>query len=313
MKTIFTRITTGLKKGWSTPTLPVNIMTFKNNPIIRIFRALGGLSFIIILGRTKLNFPNYFLYLFLIIALLFTVYHFVITFFRIKHIYMLIKNGELDIRNSPLDRFASLWAKAILCLKGTCEAAQPVGLTLGIMLGTYEVLKNANRQPLFGPFLGQLANSLLPEHILRKTPEFSAVNQTLDQMVINHIYKNDNKIYPKPLDVSESGIGREIFDNISNFFSSYTEYLGTLNTIELGALTNLIFTFVIFSSLISLIVIFFSNYFIKRLDLTNYPRIKQFLDLRSKFKVYYFIFNALMILIGVLALFFVNISLFLNY
>jgi len=135
--------------------------------------------------------------------------------------------------------------------------------------------------------------------------------EELNQMVINRISGNDNS--PMPDNILESGPGREIFDNISNLFNSYTEYLGTLNTIELGALTNLIFTFLIFSSLISLIVIFFSDYIIKRLNFTNYPRIKKFLDLRRKFQVYYFIFNALMIFVGVLALLFVNVSLFLNY
>jgi len=94
MRTIFTRVATGVKKGWSTPTLPVNIITFQNSPMVRIFRAFGGLSFIIILGRTNLNFPNYLLFLFLIIALLFTIYHFVITFLRFQHIYMLIKKGN---------------------------------------------------------------------------------------------------------------------------------------------------------------------------------------------------------------------------
>jgi len=127
------------------------------------------------------------------------------------------------------------------------------------------------------------------------------------------VQTSDIQASPMPDNVSESGIGSEIFDNISNLFNSYTEYLGTLNTIELGALTNLIFTFLIFSSLISLIVIFFSDYIIKRLNLTNYPRIKKFLDLRRKFQVYYFIFNALMIFVGVLALLFVNVSLFLNF
>lgn len=32
-----------------------------------------------------------------------------------------------------------------MCLKGACDSAQPIGLTLGVMLGTDEILKFANR------------------------------------------------------------------------------------------------------------------------------------------------------------------------
>jgi len=186
------------------------------------------------------------------------------------------------------------------------------------MLVTDEVLKKANRLPLFGSFLDLLVNGIFPENLLRKIPELSTINKTLDQMVINHISGNEKNISPIHHDSAfrmggESGIGSEIFENISNLISSYTEFLDTLSTVQLGALSNLIFTFLLLSCLISLIFIFFSDYFIKRLDFTNYPRIKKFLDLRSKFQVYYFIINALMIFGCGLALLFVNVSLFLNF
>jgi len=49
-----------------------------------------------------------------------------------------------------------------MCLKGACDSAQPIGLTLGVMLGTDEILKFANREPLFGPFLGSALNAVFP-------------------------------------------------------------------------------------------------------------------------------------------------------
>ena len=78
-------------------------------------------------------------------AVLFTIYHIIISYHRIKHIIKILRSDELDIKNSPLDRLATLGAKAIMCAKGACEAAQPVGLGLGLMLGTDEIVKASGR------------------------------------------------------------------------------------------------------------------------------------------------------------------------
>jgi hypothetical protein len=51
---------------------------------------------------------------------------------------------------------------AITCLKGACYAAQPIGLTLGVMLGTDEILKHANRDPIFAHLLGKFLYALFP-------------------------------------------------------------------------------------------------------------------------------------------------------
>lgn len=164
-KTIFTRLATGFKLGLNTPTLPDNIIKVQSYPIIRIIRFLGGVSILFILSKRYLNFPIIFLYIAMFFTLIFTIYHIIITFYRIKHIIEVLKSDKLDIRNSPLDRLAQLGARALLCFKGTCESAQPVGLSLGLMLGTDEILKAADREPIFAPFLGGILNTVLPEKV----------------------------------------------------------------------------------------------------------------------------------------------------
>lgn len=91
----------GLKKGWETPTLPDNILKLQLHPLIRIIRVLGGSSFLLILSKKYLNYPPYFLYIFMFFATIFTIYHYTITFYRIKHTIKLFKNKELDVKNSP--------------------------------------------------------------------------------------------------------------------------------------------------------------------------------------------------------------------
>ena len=73
------------------------------------------------------------------------------------------KSDKFEIKNSPVDRLATLGARALWCLKGACETAQPLGVTLGLMLSTDTILKEANRDPIFTPFLGGLLNQVLPD------------------------------------------------------------------------------------------------------------------------------------------------------
>lgn len=150
-KNLFSRLFIGIKKGVMTPTLPNNILKLQSNPLIRILRVLGGLSILILLGNRKLDYSLhiFIIYLLLFIGFLFLVYHIIISYYRIKNIIKILNSEELEIKNSPLDRIATLSAKAIVCAKGICETAQPVALSLGLMLGADEVLKAGGREALF--------------------------------------------------------------------------------------------------------------------------------------------------------------------
>ena len=180
-RSIRSRILLGVKKGWNTPTLPDNILKIQSYPIIRILRFLGGSSFLLILSKNYSN--NYILYICMLFATIFTIYHFVITFYRIKHMIKILKSNELDIRNSPLDKLALLGARALFCLKNACDSAQPVGLTLGLLLGTDEILKGAKREPIFSPFLGGILNSILPEDLSRDSVRL--INKDISELENN--------------------------------------------------------------------------------------------------------------------------------
>jgi len=75
----------------------------------------------------------------------------------------LLKSGELDIRNSPLDKYASMLGRVLLCAKGVCDSANPIGVGLGLILGADQVLKDcyAGREAFFGPILGSGLNKIL--------------------------------------------------------------------------------------------------------------------------------------------------------
>lgn len=151
-----------------TPTLPEEILAYQRNPIIRILRVVGGLSCLSLLGRGIFNLQGLLLYISIFFTIVFLIYHLYLLKHRYRHIKKMLKSEELDVRNSPLDRYASIIAKAIFCAKGVCETAQPVGLTLGLMLGFDEVLKAGGREALFAPMIGSGVNKILPQTNLTK-------------------------------------------------------------------------------------------------------------------------------------------------
>src|ERR1700734_1125242 len=90
-------------------------------------------------------------------------YHTYLTYHRIKHTIYLVTSYKLEVRNSPLDRFSFLAAKALTSLKTGCESGPQIGVGLGLMLGADEILKQANVEPFFGPLLGGALKAVLPQ------------------------------------------------------------------------------------------------------------------------------------------------------
>ena len=200
-KTIFQRLLIGGKLGWNTPTLPENVIKFQMNPLIRILRVLGGISTILLLSNKVSSYSMYVFYLVFFFAFLFFIYHIIILVIRFKHIYKILKSDKLDVRNSPLDHFARLSARLILCAKGVCDGAQPVGVSMGIMLGIDTVLERADHKAIFGPALGNALKTVLPNN--------SVEQKTIDLIKgsVSEIDKNNDNM--KQLN--------EIIDNISDW------------------------------------------------------------------------------------------------
>ena len=95
------RIWIGLKKGYKTPTLPAHILELNTLIYIRMLRFLGGTSFLILLGKSYVQSPTYIYNIAFIFALIFTFYHFYLTYYRLQHMFKVLKSDEFDIKNSP--------------------------------------------------------------------------------------------------------------------------------------------------------------------------------------------------------------------
>lgn len=162
----FSRLIKGIKKGYLTPTLPQHIINLQKNPLIRILRVLGGISILLILTKKLTIFGEGLSYTFalwvcLFLTLIFSIYLIFITYHRIKHMIKVFNSEDLDVKNSPLDKFASIAARIIWCSKGFCETAAPVGVIFGGMVGINELRRAKGLEPIFLP---KLADLIFPDN-----------------------------------------------------------------------------------------------------------------------------------------------------
>ena len=93
IKNILKRITIGVKKGINTPTLPDSILKIHMHPIIRVYRVISGISVLLLISNRipQLPYPMFFYTITLLISVTFLIYSLYISYYRIKHIYFLIK------------------------------------------------------------------------------------------------------------------------------------------------------------------------------------------------------------------------------
>jgi hypothetical protein len=125
----------GIIKAYHIPMLPENVLIFYNNPFIRMLRVIGGLCVLLVLTKkyVLLPFPlNYFSLVFAVIQLFQII---IISIIKIVYsIKKLRKNPEeFEIRNSPLNHYASHFAKLAYCWKVGCIVSVSIivaGVTL---------------------------------------------------------------------------------------------------------------------------------------------------------------------------------------
>ena len=99
MTKFFKKLLIVVNRAYSIPTLPYNILKNQSHPIIRVLRFLGGTSLLLLLTKAYLNYHSYFLYIFYFFSVIFAIYHFIISFYRIKHMVSEFKSDKFEIRN----------------------------------------------------------------------------------------------------------------------------------------------------------------------------------------------------------------------
>jgi hypothetical protein len=161
-------IISGIKHAWSIPSLPKKVSDFNSHIFTRIFRFLGGVAVLITVtkGYDYIQLHNYFndiscdiisisTYLYASIFIVFTL---IINLIKIIYtLFLLLKKPQtFEVKNSPLNLFATQIANILSCIKIGCIAT---GSTAAVVAGgvTFDtLLEKSGRLPIFVPMMADL-------------------------------------------------------------------------------------------------------------------------------------------------------------
>jgi hypothetical protein len=194
----------GVIKVYKTPTLPHHVQNINNRNYMRIFRVLGGVCLLLTISKKVFDFNEYIIYLTIFIDVLFLIYQFILQIYRIRNIYRILRSNKLDIRNSPLNKFATIFTKGLLCVKGVCEGGIFTGTLLGTGIAYDWALEAANREKVFAPLVGKfiqniiVMDSLTPQQ-MQQLEELRLVKKTTEEKMeqlktLNNIIKSNQEV-----------------------------------------------------------------------------------------------------------------------
>jgi hypothetical protein len=115
-----------------------------------------------------------------------------INIIRLIHIIKVLRSDKLDVRNSPLDRIASLTARVLFCAKGLCVAGAAGGTFTGAGLALDSALINTDNEPIFSPYFVGVLKKFLPEGAIRSTSSNTTITATEIKAIVKNL--DDNQL-----------------------------------------------------------------------------------------------------------------------
>ena len=167
--------------------LPKSVEKFHNYPLTRIFRVLGGISFILLISG-YLDRGSLLFYIIFPLAILQLIYIMVISTIKFCYLIYLWRNNKLEVRNSPLDKIATFGLNLVACIKGTCQYGIYGGAALGLGLSIDELLLNYGREPIFRDVLGRTLDHTL-NNLGYENPNKYITNRKDDIKILRFRYK----------------------------------------------------------------------------------------------------------------------------
>ena len=132
-KTILKRVINGIVSGWNMPIFSDKVAKFDSNIYVKLFKPIGALStYFILSGLGLKSYPLYF-YIGIAFSLPFVIYRIVLVFFIIKQYISNLKNGKHLIKNSPLDKFQTIFKLTMNSLKIISNVTVGTGNTVALM------------------------------------------------------------------------------------------------------------------------------------------------------------------------------------
>ena len=137
--------------------LPDSINKIYISPLVRVLRVIGGFSAILVLTKNYTYLPNIIGWIIIVIGIIQLIQIVIISIIKVIYgIRKLWKNPkDFEVRNSPLNKYASQLANLAYCWRVGCTA---VGGGVGIIGGGValdQALEAGGQPKIFLPFLGK--------------------------------------------------------------------------------------------------------------------------------------------------------------
>ena len=155
----------GFRKAYDISLLPRRVELIYTSYVIRILRVIGGFCMVLVLTGKYSLFVKELHILIFIAALLQSILISIIFIIKFVYgLYIIIKKPEIfEVRNSPLNPFSTLLARALTCAKWGCQGiAGGTGILAGAV--SYDTLLEASgREKIFMPFIARTFNDVFGE------------------------------------------------------------------------------------------------------------------------------------------------------
>ena len=208
----------GVKQGFKLSLLPEPVNKFHNHPLTRIFRVLGGISFILLISKVYISISSSLLLIIFPLAVLQLTYILIISVIKFIYYIYLLKTGKLVVKNSPIDRLATIGLNLVACVKGTCQYGIYGGAALGLGLSIDEILMNNGREPIFRNSLGNKLDNVLNKYgfenpnkdLLNTDLESKNIKYRLNQIVNLNKDLSDMESIERELGTHDSELAKQI-------------------------------------------------------------------------------------------------------
>lgn len=157
-----------IKKSYSISFLPPKVETFYNTPLMRIFRVIGGISIgLVITGKYALLAIELHTIVFIFATIHSIIFSIIASIKFFYGLYLVIKKPEVfEVKNSPLNPFASHLARILYCAKLGCQGAVAVTGMLAAAVTYDTILEASGRPKVFVPAIAKIFNQVFGEPML---------------------------------------------------------------------------------------------------------------------------------------------------
>ena len=271
----------GFKKAYNISFLHPKVEYYHNLLLVRIFRVIGGVCIMLILtGKYTLILEQLQILVFIFGFIHITTIIIIQIIKVVYGLYIYIKKPELfEVRNSPLNAYATRIAKLLACAKYNCQS---VGLSIGVLAGALSI----------DTFLESIGTH-------QWSYEYSAITQNaIDLLLKNNPFESH----------FING------DSISSFLENLKIFISDLSFEELWAVAHICSSIFIFLLLFNIISIIYSDFLLNYLKIEEkFPKLGKIIKYRRIYQQYYLIINILFIIITLMATIFINYHILINF